>query len=121
MATSGRFIAGEVVVVNFPFTNLEGSKSRPALVLGDSDYSDDYILCEITSKNYDNRLAIELRQNDFNAGGLHLDCFIRPLVIFTLEKTLIKKSVGIVRNDILRQTVKESSEYLISISEQPNN
>ena len=112
METSGRFVAGEVVVVTFPFTNLEGSKSRPALVLGDSDYADDYILCEITSKNYENRIAVELREEDFDTGGLRLNSYVRPLVIFTLEKELIKKSVGQVHKRILRQTVKELSDYL---------
>ena len=117
METSGRFVAGEVVVVNFPFTNLEGSKSRPALVMGDSDYADDYILCEITSKNYDSRVAIELREEDFESGGLRLNSFVRPLVIFTLEKALIKKSVGQVHKRILQQTVKELSDYLVSKAE----
>ena len=114
METSGRFIAGEVVVVNFPFTNLEGSKSRPALVMGDSDYADDYILCEITSKNYDSRVAVELREEDFESGGLRLNSYVRPLVIFTLEKELIKKSVGHVQKHILQNTVKELYQYLAS-------
>ncbi len=117
METSGRFVAGEVVVVNFPFTNLEGYKSRPALILGDSDYTDDYILCEITSRNYDSRVAVELHEEDFETGSLRQSSFVRPLVIFTLEKELIKKSVGQVQNHILKQSIKKLSEYLLSKAE----
>ncbi len=107
MEASGRFVAGEVVVVTFPFTK----------VPGDSDYADDYILCEITSKNYESRVAVELREADFDAGGLRMNSYVRPLVIFTLEKELIKKSVGHVHKRILRRTVKELSEYLASKAE----
>jgi hypothetical protein len=40
----GRFVKGNVVVVSFPFSDLSGSKRRPALVLADLD-GDDILLC----------------------------------------------------------------------------
>ena len=43
-----RFVAGEVVVVPFPFTDLSSSKVRPALILATSS-RDDILLCQITS------------------------------------------------------------------------
>ena len=44
------FIKGDVVVIPFPFSNLSGSKRRPALVLADLP-GNDIILCQITSKH----------------------------------------------------------------------
>ena len=44
------FVKGEVVVIPFPFSDLSGSKRRPALVLADLP-GDDIILCQITSQN----------------------------------------------------------------------
>lgn len=44
-----RFVAGDIVVVSFPFTDLSSSRKRPALVLANLE-GDDIILCEITSK-----------------------------------------------------------------------
>jgi len=45
-----RFVAGDVVVVPFPFTDLASSKVRPAVVLATST-RDDILLCQITSKD----------------------------------------------------------------------
>ena len=44
----GKFIKGDVVVILFPFSDLSGSKRRPALVLADIN-GDDVILSQITS------------------------------------------------------------------------
>ena len=43
------FVKGEVVVIPFPFSDLSGSKKRPALVLADLE-GDDILLCQITSQ-----------------------------------------------------------------------
>jgi mRNA interferase MazF len=44
-----RFVKGDIVVIPFPFSDLSGSKKRPALVLADLQ-GDDIILCQITSQ-----------------------------------------------------------------------
>ena len=45
----GRFVKGDVVVIPFTFTDLSGSKKRPAFVVADLP-GDDIIVCQITSK-----------------------------------------------------------------------
>lgn len=44
-----RFIKGDVVVLNFPFSDLTRTKRRPALVIT-ALTGDDVILCQITSQ-----------------------------------------------------------------------
>ena len=44
-------VAGDVVVVPFPFTDLTSQKVRPALVLASLDRGD-VLLCQITSKPF---------------------------------------------------------------------
>ena len=44
----GGFVKGDIVVLNFPFSDLSGTKRRPALVLADLA-GNDIILCQITS------------------------------------------------------------------------
>jgi mRNA interferase MazF len=89
----GRFVKGDVVVIPFPFSNLTGNKRRPALILVDLN-GDDCIICQITSKNRSDPLAIPLTATDFSSGRLPVDSFIRPNKIFTADKNLILSTVG---------------------------
>ena len=68
MGTFERFIIGSVVLVNWPFADLSGSKIRPAIVvarIGD----DNYILCQVTSQSY-HEAAIDLQESDFDNGSV---------------------------------------------------
>ncbi|MBX2929316.1 MAG: type II toxin-antitoxin system PemK/MazF family toxin [Saprospiraceae bacterium] len=80
-----RFIKGEVVVIPFPFSDLSGSKRRPALVLADLP-GDDIILCQITSqKSPKDPFAIPLINTDFISGSLPVASNIRPNRIFAAD------------------------------------
>jgi mRNA interferase MazF len=65
------FIKGDVVVIPFPFSDLSGTKKRPALVLADLP-GDDILLCQITSQNTRDNFAISLASGDFSNGSLLL-------------------------------------------------
>lgn len=89
----GKFTVGEVVLVTFPFSNLKGQKVRPALVLANVEF-DNLILCQITSRSYTSKTAIQIKEKDFVKGGLPVLSFVRPDKLFTADETIIKKSVG---------------------------
>ena len=87
------FIRGDVVVLPFPFSDLSSSKKRPAVIIS-APQGDDYIMLQITSKNFKDPYAIPLLQSDFLSGSLQQDSNIRPNKIFTLEQSLILYKVG---------------------------
>ncbi len=106
-----RFVKGDIVVLNFPFSDLSGYKKRPALVISKLK-GDDLILCQITTKQSRNdEYAINLNNIDFNEGRLpREDSIIRSNVIFTGDKELILKKSGKVSDKKLeevRQKIKE--------------
>lgn len=74
---------GEVVLVNFPFTDLTGRKLRPAVVIAAGDYHSDIILCQITSQDYGDREAVAIDPvKDFDQGTLAKASFARPRKLF---------------------------------------
>jgi mRNA interferase MazF len=85
--------AGAVVLITFPFSDLSGSKLRPAIVLASAG-RDDWILCQVTSNAYGDADAVSLRDPDFASGSLHRDSFVRPGKLFTANTALIRSQVG---------------------------
>jgi mRNA interferase MazF len=98
----GKFIAGDIVVTTFPFSDLSAAKRRPALVLAEVEFGD-LILCQITSKPYSSKSAILISSSDFAKGALPLDSYIRPDKLFTAEPALIEKTAGSLRIAIFRK------------------
>ena len=89
----GKFVKGDVVIIPFPFTDLTGSKKRPAFLVADLP-GNDVIVCQITSKSKSDPFAVLLESQDFTTGCLPVDSFIRPNKIFTADKSLILSTAG---------------------------
>ena len=92
----GTFAAGQVVVVQFPFSDLTASKVRPAIVLAEAG-REDWVLCQITSKSYGDPRAIQLDAADFANGSLRLTSYARPGKLFTAHASLVAGLVGELR------------------------
>lgn len=93
----GKPVAGDVVVVPFPQTDLKAGKRRPALVVEHLP-GDDVILCQITSRARTDGFSIPLDAVDFASGQLRVASFIRPNRLFTVEQAVIIYTVGRVTN-----------------------
>jgi len=98
----GKPLAGEVVVLPFPQTNLQAGKRRPALVVANLT-GDDLILCQITSRFHSDGLSVPLAAGDFERGRLAVDSFIRPNRLFTIEQSVILYAAGKVNDSKLRE------------------
>ena len=85
--------AGSVVLVPFPFSDLSQAKLRPAVVLA-SGNRNDWVLCQVTSKPYGDRRALELCDSDFVAGGLRISSFVRPAKLFTAHQSLMLRKLA---------------------------
>jgi mRNA interferase MazF len=88
-----RFVKGEIVVIPFPFSDLSGSKKRPALILADLQ-GDDIILCQITCQQIKDNYAIPVNNSDFKNGKLTAPSNIRANRIFTANKNIIIKKAA---------------------------
>jgi len=88
-----KFVKGAVVVLPFPFSDLTISKKRPCLIVAKLK-GNDIILCQITSQSREDPDAIELKQKDFQEGGLYTDSWIRPSRLFTAENSIIQYRIG---------------------------
>ncbi len=82
---------GDIVWVDFPFTDSSQSKPRPALIISNTtvNHTGDYILVQITSKIKRDGLSIEITGPDYKESPLELKSHIRFYKIFILNESLI--------------------------------
>src|SRR5438477_3388507 len=89
----GQFVKRDVVVLNFPFSDLSQTKRRPALVIATLK-GDDVILCQITSQVRTDEYSIALDDIDFVSGGLNQSSRVRPNRLFTADAAIIVYRAG---------------------------
>jgi len=83
------------VLVGSPFTNLQATKRRPAVIIHSPAYHDrpDVILMAITSQVREPLSTGEALLQDWQAAGLAKPSVLKPLIA-TLEKDQIIKKLG---------------------------
>ncbi|MBI1294511.1 MazF family transcriptional regulator [bacterium] len=104
-----------IVIVPFPFSDLSGTKLRPALVLAETQ-NEDWLLCQITSKAYADPQAVRISESDLAQGVLNTVSFARPMKLFTSNRSLIVKRVAILNSktfrSVLTSTIKSVQKNL---------
>jgi mRNA interferase MazF len=82
----------KVILIRYPFSNLSGSKVRPAVVVNDAHTSQDVIIVPLTSK-VSLLLAGEFVLADWKAAGLNVPSAAKR-GIYTVHQSLVMKSIG---------------------------
>jgi PemK-like, MazF-like toxin of type II toxin-antitoxin system len=103
--------SGDVVLLDFPYSDLSGSKVRPAIVVADAGGTD-FIACQVTSNRDADTLAIELNAASFAVGGLRIVSFARPGKLFTANRRIVVRRVATLV-DAVRDQVKDATVNLI--------
>ncbi|MBE2222936.1 MAG: type II toxin-antitoxin system PemK/MazF family toxin [Anaerolineae bacterium] len=100
-----------IVIIPFPFSDLSGTKLRPALVLAETGH-DDWLLCQITSNAYTVPAAVRLSNANLSKGSLNAISYARPMKLFTANADLIVKRVAILNTDTFREILTITIESL---------
>lgn len=96
MPSTTNYNFGDVVLVAFPFTNLQATKKRPAVIISHQTYQQtrpDVILMAITSQVWQPLATGEAILHNWQAAGLAKPSAFKPLIA-TLEQNQIVKVMG---------------------------
>ena len=77
---------GDIVLIGFPYTDLQGISKRPAIVLYDSG-DQDVLLARITTQEYTTETDYKIQ--DWQKSGLLAESYIRLGKQATMEKGYI--------------------------------
>ena len=106
-------VQGDIVVLEFPFSNLTEVKRRPSLILK-VPKGGDLIVSQITGNSYEPSLEISIKNNDFKEGKLKIDSYLRLDKIFSIEKSLIKYKIGSLKKDKFNEILNKVCDFLKS-------
>ncbi len=103
------FVKGDIVVFQFPFSDIDESKKRPALVVANT-IDENLILCQITSQERPDPDMILITKKDFQKGGLKHGSFIRPTILFSVHNSRIDYRVGKLKQEKVKIIEKKFCE-----------
>jgi mRNA interferase MazF len=86
-------VGGDVVVVPFPFTDLQSSKRRPAVVLA-TFARGDLLIDQITIRAESHPAAVSIIAADFMRGGIDRPSVALPHRLVTLHEAVILRAAG---------------------------
>lgn len=97
---------GDIVIAEFPFTNLAQTKIRPAVVVATTDdFYNDVILCLISSVIPPKLSPREVALNPSAENGLRASSVIKAYRIATVHEAKIISRIGTLSNDELKEFV----------------
>lgn len=101
---SSAFAPGDVVTLDFPFSDGADSKNRPALVVAGPSEFGDYTVAMISRGQQGDGVAIAVA--DFASGALQADSFVRVKHLFTLESSNFVSRRGTLRPTAVQRVLK---------------
>ena len=103
---------GEVVLIRYPFSDLSGAKTRPAIIVKASHPSVDVLIVPLTSK-VTALLPGEFVLKNWSQAGLNVQTAVKR-GIYTVQETLIIKTVGQI-SDVDSKTLDLSLRQWLNI------
>jgi len=105
------FVKGDIIILEFPFSNLMQAKRRPSLVIK-VPKGDDIIVCQITGKSYEKSIEILIKKEDFRKGNLKVESYMRLDKIFSIEKSLVKYKAGTLKQEKFNEIIDKICFFL---------
>jgi len=105
----------EIILLSFPFSDLRTSKVRPAIVISNNEYNskfDDIIAVPLTTNLKFRDYAFVITNKDLDRGRLIKDSNVKVDRIFSVDKNLVRFTIGRVNRNVHRM-IKEIISELI--------
>lgn len=104
------FVRGDVVVIDFPFSDLSKTKRRPAIVVG-SSYGSDILLCSVTSQSSGDPHILALENSDFSAGTIKRSSTIRYSKLLTVDEANVLYKAGALKQQKIKDILQAIIQY----------
>ncbi len=97
---------GDIVVINFPFSDLTNAKKRPMVVLAEK--GQDIIGCAITSNPESEGISLD----NFEEGSLPLKSKIKYWHIHTFLKSLVERKIAKISRTAHKELINKINDLI---------
>jgi len=100
----------EIILVPFPFSDLNGKKVRPALILSKNKFNtenEDVLICAITSNITPSPYTFLIDQTHLEKGNLHEKSAVKVENIAKIHKSLIIKRFAQINEKTFSEILKK--------------
>ena len=105
----------ELVLLPYPFSDQEGTKVRPAIIISNNNFnkkSEDCIMLPLTSVIKEVPYSVLITQEDLSTGTLLKPSRIRIDKVFTIRKDLVRMKIGMINNRAFEKIKSEVFKIL---------
>ena len=105
---------GDIVLALFPFSDLSGSKLRPALILSNDKLNSagDFVCVQITSKRFIDDCFFVLSEGKVST-PMKLDSGLRLQKIFTVNESIVKQKISALTPSAFSEIIEAINEKVI--------
>jgi mRNA interferase MazF len=103
----------DIVLVDFPFSDLTKIKKRPALVINSLE-GENAILCQITTKRRNIQKYEIALPKEACTGDIRFSSFIYVDMVFTLNKNLIYKKIGTINSPKTKEDINKKIKLVLN-------
>ncbi len=100
----------ELVLLPYPFSNQEGSKVRPAIIVSNDNFNkrcEDCVMIPLTTVIKDEPFSLIINQDCLESGKLLKQSRVRIDKLFTIKKSLIMMKIGKINDKTLEKIKSE--------------
>jgi len=112
------YMQKDILLVKFPFTDFQGFKKRPVIVISNDEYNSktlDLVVCAITSNLSYKDYSVLISNDDLDDGYLIKESLIKTSHIATISKRIVIKKIASLNDEKFKE-VKENLRLLFKLS-----
>lgn len=102
----------DIVLANFPFTDLSATKVRPALILKNFE-GNNALIAQITKQRHELQKYEIFLKKEHCEGALRVDSYIYVDIITTLHKKRLIKKIGIIKSDAVKKEILNKLKLML--------
>ncbi len=106
------YLFGEVLIINFPFSDGLRSKRRPVMVIKDTG-DNNILIAKITSQAYNTEFDVYI--NDWQMAGLLSASYVRIHKIQTLYSSLVFGNIGQISHSDLKLVKRTLAKLILNL------